>query len=96
MKPYYDCDGITIYHGDCREVLPTLPRFDLLLTDPPYGYGWKTNYSRFLRGSNDKKAIPNDTEIVNLDPFFSISTEQMVFGCNSIPQSKIGDRKSVV
>ena len=37
MKPYYDCDGITIYHGDCREVLPTLPKFDLLLTDPPYG-----------------------------------------------------------
>ena len=37
MKPYYDCDGITIYHGDCREVLPTLPKCDLLLTDPPYG-----------------------------------------------------------
>ena len=37
MNPYYDCDGITIYHGDCREVLPTLPKFDLLLTDPPYG-----------------------------------------------------------
>ncbi len=22
MRPYYDSDGITIYHGDCREVLP--------------------------------------------------------------------------
>jgi len=27
----------TLYHADCREVIPTLPRFDLLLTDPPYG-----------------------------------------------------------
>ena len=27
----------TLYHADCRDVLPTLPRFDLLLTDPPYG-----------------------------------------------------------
>ena len=27
---------MTIYHGDCREIVPTLGRFDLLLTDPPY------------------------------------------------------------
>jgi len=39
--PYYDRDGITIYHGDCREILPMLGRFDLLLTDPPYGLGDK-------------------------------------------------------
>ena len=37
MTPYYDHAGITIYHGDCRDVLPTLGKFDLLLTDPPYG-----------------------------------------------------------
>jgi len=35
-KPYYDQDGITIYLGDCREILPELPRVDLVLTDPPY------------------------------------------------------------
>lgn len=40
-KPYYDHGGITIYHGDCREILPLLGRFDLLLTDPPYGLGDK-------------------------------------------------------
>ena len=39
MTPYYQEDGITIYHGDCREILPSLGRFDLLLTDPPYGIG---------------------------------------------------------
>lgn len=37
MKPYYEQSGITIYHCDCREVLPVLDRFDLVLTDPPYG-----------------------------------------------------------
>lgn len=36
MKPYYDHDGITIYHGDCREIMPGLPKVDLVLTDPPY------------------------------------------------------------
>jgi DNA modification methylase len=39
IEPYYQKDGITIYHGDCAEVLPELGRFDLLLTDPPYGLG---------------------------------------------------------
>lgn len=40
MKPYYDDGrGIVIYHGDCREVLPTLGPVDLVLTDPPYGIG---------------------------------------------------------
>ena len=36
MTPYYDHAGIVIYHGDCREILPTLPKVDLVLTDPPY------------------------------------------------------------
>ena len=36
MKPYYKQDGITIYHGDCREILPTLEKVDLVLTSPPY------------------------------------------------------------
>ena len=39
MTPYFQDDAVTIYHGDCREILPTLGRFDLLLTDPPYGIG---------------------------------------------------------
>lgn len=40
MKPYYEKDGITIYHGDCREILPTLEResVDMIWTDPPYGH----------------------------------------------------------
>jgi len=35
-EPYYDRDGITIYHGDCRDILPLLGPVDLVLTDPPY------------------------------------------------------------
>jgi DNA modification methylase len=38
-KPYYEHAGITIYNCDCREVLPHLPKVDLVLTDPPYGSG---------------------------------------------------------
>lgn len=37
LKPYYNHGGIQIYHGDCREILATLPKVNLVLTDPPYG-----------------------------------------------------------
>jgi site-specific DNA-methyltransferase (adenine-specific) len=39
IKPYYEHAGITIYHGDCFEIMPELPQVDLVLTDPPYGFG---------------------------------------------------------
>lgn len=50
MKPYYEEAGITIYHGDCREVLPKLGRFDLLLTDPPYGISYESSRGNSLPG----------------------------------------------
>ena len=39
FRSYHQEAGITIYHGDCRQIVPLLGRFDLLLTDPPYGIG---------------------------------------------------------
>lgn len=50
FEPFYDRDGITIYNADCRQVLPFLDRFDLLLTDPPYGIG-EDGGSQRTRGS---------------------------------------------
>lgn len=41
MTPYYADALVTLYHGDCREILPTLESGSvrLLWTDPPYGHG---------------------------------------------------------
>lgn len=39
MKPYYSHAGIEIYHGDCRDVLPSLPSVGAVVTDPPYVFG---------------------------------------------------------
>jgi site-specific DNA-methyltransferase (adenine-specific) len=40
MKPYYEHAGITIYHGDCREIIPELPKVGAVLADPPYGINY--------------------------------------------------------
>lgn len=41
MKAYFDDGQIQIYHGDCREILPSLEPVDLVLTDPPYEVGMR-------------------------------------------------------
>lgn len=50
MTPYYEQDGITIYHGDCLEVIPQLVQVDLVLTDPPYNAG-----KQYGEGTDDSR-----------------------------------------
>lgn len=41
----------TLYLGDCRDILPTLGHIDAVVTDPPYGIDWDTDYTRFTGGA---------------------------------------------
>jgi DNA modification methylase len=52
LTPYYQHAGITIYCADNRDVLPTLEKFDLVLTDPPWGNDTACNAQRFTRPSS--------------------------------------------
>lgn len=51
MKPYYSDALVTLYHGDCHDVLPLLPRaaVDMLCTDPPYAAAAATATTGFAR-----------------------------------------------
>ena len=62
-SPYYDRDGITIYHADCREILPLLEpnSIDLVLTDPPYGV-WLVNKK------TKRRENPFDADAYDDDP----------------------------
>ncbi len=53
MKPYYQGEGVTLYHADCIDL--DVPH-DLLVTDPPYGEGFKSGRSDLwgpIRGDDD-------------------------------------------
>ena len=39
MTPYYQDETVTLYHGDCREILPQLDGIDAVICDPPYDVG---------------------------------------------------------
>jgi len=58
--PFYRDEYVTIYHGDCRQIMPMLGRFDLLMADPPYGIsedGKRSNRNR--KGDGKWKAPSN-------------------------------------
>jgi adenine-specific DNA-methyltransferase len=67
INPYYEDDGIVIYHDDCRRVLPTLPAesVDFVLTDPPYLVGYTG------RWDGERKAIVGDDDPGWLLPAFT-------------------------
>jgi site-specific DNA-methyltransferase (adenine-specific) len=64
MKPYYEHGGITIYHGDCREVLPLVSGVDLVLTDPPYFV--PANSYTGKRGEGYHRKMIGDTSIMGM------------------------------
>lgn len=56
IKPYYQDDYVTLYHGDCKDILPHLEPVDLVLTDPPYGIGEAAGANK----SRGKMAVAKD------------------------------------
>ena len=89
-----------LWHGDCREILPTLPVFDLICTDPPYGIALDTNNSRFSGGNSGHRmkgggengiGTANGAPIIGdekpFDPSFLLAygKSQIIWGWNNYP-----------
>lgn len=84
MKAYYEDSAVTIYHGDCREILPTLPKVDLVVTDPPYGINHPCNFKTRGRGMlaecRDYPDVYGDNK--TFDPAVWISDPCILWGAN--------------
>lgn len=89
MKPYYDDGkGIVIYHGDCRDILPTLDPVDLVLTDPPYGIAevWKGGSGHGWANAQEQGVTRNEWDRVPCDELMllvcSKGQEVVIWGGN--------------
>jgi DNA modification methylase len=61
VRPYYEHSGISLYHGDCIDVIRALPpeSADAVVTDPPYGIDYQS--ARRIDKAQWKPKIANDT-----------------------------------
>jgi DNA modification methylase len=94
MKPYYQDDQVTLYHGDCREI-DAWESAHLLLTDPPYGIAWTVpayNGGRKHAGiANDKDTAARDYVLAQ----WGLIKPAIVFGSPVLPPPN-GTKQSLV
>lgn len=78
MTPYYEENGITIYHGDCLDILPELSGLAGIVTDPPYSSGGAFRGDR--TNATLKKYISTDSSNqAKLDDFTGDNRDQRSF-----------------
>ena len=84
LTPYYQDQYATIYHGDCREILPMIEPVDLVLTDPPYGisYSHGKGGGKLARSTAfDHHPIVGDDRPFDPQPFLSFP-DAVLWGAN--------------
>lgn len=87
----------TLYLGDCRDILPTLPKVDAVISDPPYGMNWDTDSTRFTSerhsttngkrnaGRHDGMPVANDEHPFDPIPLLGFKSV-VLFGSNHFAQ----------
>jgi DNA modification methylase len=87
LRKYYEDSYVTLYHGDCREVLPSLPSVDLLLTDPPYGIGFAAQPTKWQRLDGEVPQAWDDdvVDMAVLDSARAKARTHIVWGGNHYP-----------
>lgn len=81
-------EGVTLYLGDCRDILPTLGEVDAVVTDPPYGIGEAAGKNKTrgnLAPATDYGSLSWDDEPIDalqIEMLRSQSRWQIIFGGN--------------
>jgi DNA modification methylase len=74
-------EGVTLYLGDCREILPTLGGVDAVVTDPPYGIAHSSNHG----ASWERTQIAGDTDTAVRDAVLDGFENVAAFGTWKTP-----------
>jgi site-specific DNA-methyltransferase (adenine-specific)/modification methylase len=75
----------TLYHGDCLEILPTLPKVDAVISDPPYGMRLDTDYSGFKGWSGpgiEYDQVIGDDNPFDPAPWLTVAPLCLLWGAN--------------
>jgi site-specific DNA-methyltransferase (adenine-specific) len=82
-------ENVTLYCGDCRDILPTLSRIDAIVTDPPYGIKRSGQSETFTKNPKHKRKLHADSGWDDKRPdrdlfrlMLNISQEQIIWGGN--------------
>ena len=85
-------DGVTLYLGDCREILPTLPHVGAMITDPPYGIAatWKGGKGHGWGNADAQKVVRNEwdakaPDLAVLETLIAGADEAIIWGGNYFP-----------
>lgn len=85
-------ENITLWHADCREVLPLLSGVDAVISDPPYGMKWDGKVTRGKNGTGKQgptkhhgKTIMHDDEPFDPSPWLTFP-RVVLFGSNHFGQ----------
>lgn len=95
MTPYYERDGITIYHAHAMEMWPQLPPVSLVLMDPPYGINYRSRHNsswrqkgsrwerwdRYRRDANFPGIVGDDSPF-DPSPWLALEVPLATFGAN--------------
>jgi site-specific DNA-methyltransferase (adenine-specific) len=80
-------DGITLYLGDCREILPTLGKVDAVVTDPPYGLGdkWRGGTVKWPLADNGRGTLWDSECFAGLPEIIALAENSIIWGGNYYP-----------
>jgi DNA modification methylase len=87
MRVEHLAEGVTLYLGDCRDILPTLGKVDAVVTDPPYGidYGRSGGFSASHGWGQWRENVAWDAERPDpaiFEQMLAMSKAQIVWGSN--------------
>ena len=85
MEPWVRKEVIgnaTLYLGDCLEILPTLPKVDAVITDPPYGIGFAGQPTKWQRRAGQLPERWDDSTIAEMGAIRRMGAIQAIWGGN--------------